>query len=187
KPRPPRRPAWRRDEREPRADISQAELQLHGLRDAPRRSLHQLRREDRGADSRVRLQRAHRRAVLGCLPRGDRAVLLHATRALARAASALGMGRGLWPARRPLADLRLRTDARGRDGGVRQELAAGIGSLCLGTPKTGPHIAPASQPSGASATRTKRALGAPLKAAPYIAAPLLPRALAPQRRPTWRA
>jgi len=34
-----------------------------------------------------------------------------------------------------------------------KELAAGIGSLCLGTPKTGPHIAPASQPSGASATR----------------------------------
>jgi len=32
--------------------------------------------------------------VLGCLPRGDRAVLLHAARALARAASALGIGRG---------------------------------------------------------------------------------------------
>jgi hypothetical protein len=43
-------PAWRRDEREPRTDISQVELQLHGLRDAPRRGLHQLRREDRGAD-----------------------------------------------------------------------------------------------------------------------------------------
>src|SRR5262249_61072883 len=79
-------PAWRRDEREPRTDISQVELQLHGLRDAPRRGLHQLRREDRGADLRVRTQRARRRAVLGCLPRGDRAVLLHAVRALARAA-----------------------------------------------------------------------------------------------------
>src|SRR2546427_3044233 len=43
-------PAWRRDEREPRTDISQVELQLHGLRDAPRGGLHQLRREDRGAD-----------------------------------------------------------------------------------------------------------------------------------------
>ena len=34
-----------------------------------------------------------------------------------------------------------------------KELAAGIESLCLGKPKTAPHIAPASQPSGASATR----------------------------------
>src|SRR5262249_20058191 len=32
-----------------------------------------------------------RRAVLGCLPRGDRAVLLHAARALARAASAVAV------------------------------------------------------------------------------------------------
>jgi hypothetical protein len=38
------------DERESRTDISQVELQLHGLRVAPRRGLHQLRREDRGAD-----------------------------------------------------------------------------------------------------------------------------------------
>src|SRR5262245_60763921 len=45
-------PAWRRDERESRTDISQVELQLHGLRVAPRRGLHQLRREDRGADPR---------------------------------------------------------------------------------------------------------------------------------------
>ena len=30
-------PAWRRHEREPRTDISQVELQLHGLREAPRR------------------------------------------------------------------------------------------------------------------------------------------------------
>src|SRR6516165_4960527 len=111
----------RYDKREPRTDISQVELQLHGLRDAPRRGLHQLRREDRGADPRVRPRRVRHRAVLGCLPRGDRVVLLHATRALARAASALGIGRGhgragrpavamdpgLWPARRPLADLRL--------------------------------------------------------------------------------
>jgi len=37
---------------------------------------------------------ARRRPVLGCLPRGDQAVLLHAARALARAASALGIGRG---------------------------------------------------------------------------------------------
>jgi hypothetical protein len=42
---------------------------------------------------RVRPQRASRRAVLGRLPRGDRAVLLHAARALARAANALGIGR----------------------------------------------------------------------------------------------
>ena len=34
-------PASRHDEREPRTDISQVELQLHGLRDAPRRGLHQ--------------------------------------------------------------------------------------------------------------------------------------------------
>src|SRR5262249_31957488 len=79
-------PAWRRDDRESRTDISQVELQLHGLRVAPRRGLHQLRREDRGADPRVRPQRARHRAVLGCLPRGNRAVLLHAARALARAA-----------------------------------------------------------------------------------------------------
>src|SRR5262249_4060598 len=32
---------------------------------------------------------------------------------------------GLWPPRRPLADLRLRADARGGDGGIREELAAG--------------------------------------------------------------
>src|SRR5215831_10312884 len=85
-------PAWRRDEREPRTDISQVELQLHGLRDAPRRGLHQLRREDRGADPGVRPQRARRRAVLGRLPRGDRAVLLYAARALACAASVVAVG-----------------------------------------------------------------------------------------------
>ena len=61
----------RRGEREPRTDISQVELQLHGLRDAPRRGLHQLRREDRGADPPVRPRRARRRAVLGRLPRSD--------------------------------------------------------------------------------------------------------------------
>jgi hypothetical protein len=33
---------------------------------------------------------------------------------------------GLRPPRRPLADLRLRADARGCHGGVRQELAAGV-------------------------------------------------------------
>ena len=32
-----------------------------------------------------------------------------------------------WPSRRPHADIRLRGDARGRDGRVRQELAAGVG------------------------------------------------------------
>ena len=37
-------------ERERRTYISQVELQLHRLRDAPRRGLHQLRREHRGAD-----------------------------------------------------------------------------------------------------------------------------------------
>jgi|SRR5262245_17597819 len=73
-------------EREPRTDISQIELQLHGLWDAPRRGLHQ---EDRGADLRVWSRRGRRRAVLGHLPRGDRAVLLHAARALARAAHAM--------------------------------------------------------------------------------------------------
>src|SRR5262249_43157510 len=78
----------RYSEREPRTDMSQVELQPHGLRDAPRRGLHQLRREDRGADPRVRLRRA-RRAVLGRLPRGDRAVLLHRVRALARPAYAM--------------------------------------------------------------------------------------------------
>jgi hypothetical protein len=39
----------RHDERETRTDISQVELQLHRLPDAPRRGLHQLRREDRCA------------------------------------------------------------------------------------------------------------------------------------------
>src|SRR5215831_3142276 len=38
------------NERESRTDISQVQLQLHGLRVASRRGLHQLRREDRGAD-----------------------------------------------------------------------------------------------------------------------------------------
>jgi len=76
----------RHDEREPRTDISQVELQLHGLRDAPRRGLHQLRREGSGSDPRVRSRRDRRRAVLGRLPRGDRAVLLYPARALARAA-----------------------------------------------------------------------------------------------------
>jgi hypothetical protein len=81
------------DEREPRTDISQVELQLHGLRAAPRRGLHQLRREDRGADPRGRSRRARRRAVLGRLPRGDRAVLLHPASALARAGHAMKRGR----------------------------------------------------------------------------------------------
>src|SRR5205809_2028578 len=79
----------RHNEREPRTDISQVELQLHGLRDAPRRGLHQLRREDRGADPRVCPRRARRRAVLGRLPRGDRAIFLHPAGALARAAHAM--------------------------------------------------------------------------------------------------
>jgi hypothetical protein len=76
------------DERDPPIDISRVELQLHGLRDAPRRGLHQLRREDRGADPRVRPRRARRGAVLRRLPRGDRTVLLHAARTLARATQA---------------------------------------------------------------------------------------------------
>ena len=37
----------------------------------------------------LRPQRARCRAVLGCLPRGDRAVLLHPARALARAPHAM--------------------------------------------------------------------------------------------------
>src|SRR5437763_87595 len=69
---------------------SQLDLQLYGLRDAARRSLHQLRRECRGADLGVRPRRYCRRAVFGRLPRGAPAVLLHAARALARAASVLG-------------------------------------------------------------------------------------------------
>jgi hypothetical protein len=39
----------------------------------------------------LRPQRARCRAVLGCLPRGDRAVLLHPARALARAAHAIAV------------------------------------------------------------------------------------------------
>ena len=33
---------------------------------------------------------------------------------------------GLWPPRRPMADLLLRADARGRDCGVHEELTAGV-------------------------------------------------------------
>ena len=51
--------------------------------------------------ARRRPQRARRRAVLGCLPRGDRPLLLHSARALARAVSALGIGRGHGRAGRP--------------------------------------------------------------------------------------
>jgi hypothetical protein len=79
-----RRHRRRRHEREPRTDISQVELQLHGLRVAPRRSLHQVRREDRGAHPRVWPARTRGSPLLGRLPRGDRAVLLHTPRALAR-------------------------------------------------------------------------------------------------------
>jgi hypothetical protein len=75
----------RHDEREPRTDISQVELQLHGLRDAPRRGLYQLRREDRGADRRPVPERPPSSRV----PRGDRAVLLHPAGALARATHAM--------------------------------------------------------------------------------------------------
>ena len=39
--------------------------------------------------------------------------------------SPLGVDAGLWPARGPHADARLRVDARGRDGGVREESAKG--------------------------------------------------------------
>src|SRR5215471_7843848 len=39
---------------------------------------------------------------------------------------AMAVDAGLWPPRRPLADLLLRADARGRDGCVREELAAGV-------------------------------------------------------------
>jgi hypothetical protein len=99
-----RSPPWRRDEREPRTDISQVELQLHRLRDAPRRGLHQLRREDRHAHPPVRPARTRRCAVLGRLPRGDRALLLHTARALARATSMLG---------KRLADTRVRLDGKG--------------------------------------------------------------------------
>src|SRR5262249_28308353 len=85
-------------------------------------------------------RRTRRRAVLGCLPRGDRAVLLHAARALARAMSALGIGRGhgaapigqpwLWTLAFWQHEDRTPThgyadDARGRDGGFRQKVVAG--------------------------------------------------------------
>jgi hypothetical protein len=45
---------------EPRTDISQVELQLQGLRDTPRRSLYQPRREDRHAHSAVPRARTRR-------------------------------------------------------------------------------------------------------------------------------
>jgi len=76
-----RRHRRRRDGREP-SDISQVESQLHGLRDAPRRGLPKLRREDRGANPRVWPARTHGPPLLGRLPRGDRAILLRAARAL---------------------------------------------------------------------------------------------------------
>ena len=89
----PRRRHRSSDEREPRTDISQVELQLHGLRDATCWSLHQLCREGRGADLRIRPRRRYcGRAVFRRLPRGAPAVLLHAARALARATSVLGSG-----------------------------------------------------------------------------------------------
>src|SRR5262245_37599786 len=75
-------------ERASRTDISQLELQLHWLRNAPRRGLHQLRRKGGGAHPRVWPARTRGRTVLGRLPRGDRTVLLHAARALARVAPA---------------------------------------------------------------------------------------------------
>jgi hypothetical protein len=37
----------------------------------------------------------------------------------------------LWASRGPHSDARLRGDTRGRDGGVRQELAAGIGRVLI--------------------------------------------------------
>jgi hypothetical protein len=58
------------------------------LRDAPRRRLNQLRRESRGAHPRVWPRRNRGPPLLGRVPRGDRAVLLDATRALARVAYA---------------------------------------------------------------------------------------------------
>jgi hypothetical protein len=36
---------------------------------------------------------------------------------------------GLWASRGPHADARLRADARGRDGGIREKLAAGMTPL----------------------------------------------------------
>jgi hypothetical protein len=50
-----------------------------------------------------------------------------------KAAAAPAMDAGLWPARRSLADLRLRGDARGRHGSLRQELAAGVVQFKLTT------------------------------------------------------
>src|SRR5262249_58339909 len=52
---------------------------------------HKLRGEDRGVVPGAGPEKPARRAVRGCLPRGDRAVLLHAVRALARAASAVAV------------------------------------------------------------------------------------------------
>jgi len=39
---------------------------------------------------------------------------------------AVAVAAGLWPAEGPHADRRLRADARGGDGGLREELAAGV-------------------------------------------------------------
>src|SRR5262245_2159636 len=47
-------------------------------------------------------------------------------RIMKAAAAPMAVDARLWPARRPLADLRLRADARGGDGGVREELAVGV-------------------------------------------------------------
>jgi hypothetical protein len=76
----------RHGEREPRTDISQVELQMHGLRDAPRWDLHQLRRKDGGADPRVRSRRDREPCSGAC--REAIELLLHSARALARAAHA---------------------------------------------------------------------------------------------------
>jgi hypothetical protein len=46
-------------------------------------------------------------------------------RIMKAAAVPVGMS-WMWPPRRPHADARLRAEARGRDGGVRQKLAAGM-------------------------------------------------------------
>src|SRR5262249_5776762 len=62
-----------------------------GVGVAPGGVLHHCAGEVPGVVPGARPRRPRRRAVLGCRPRGDRAVLLHAARALARAASAVAV------------------------------------------------------------------------------------------------
>jgi len=65
---------------------------------------------------RRRLRRALRRSRRGPDHEGGRCASWHV----------VDVDAGVWVSRGPLADARLRGDARGRNGGVRQELATGV-------------------------------------------------------------